>query len=145
MAMTNNELGAKVAEIYGQRFEEDEVEGPNRFGPYIARRVWTYDGTQYHAHYAVERGEKLQTFEDFPPFANWLADEFSLEDRIGQTERMIRIGVATVVVLVALGLLVYLIVYAPDQASVIKYLLAAIVGAAASYVFLRKAPKIPTG
>jgi hypothetical protein len=137
-AMSNNEVGAKVAEIYGQDFQ-DEVEGPNRFGPYIARRVWTYDGNEFHAHYAIERGNKFETFEDFPPFANWLAEEFSIGDRLTYTERLIRLGVATLVVLVALGLLVYLIVYAPQQSAEIKYLLGAVVGAAASYVFLRRA------
>lgn len=80
----------------------------------------------------------LTTYEDFLPFANWLADEFSLNDWIGRTGRLIRILVGTFVVLVALGLLVFLTVYRPDQVAVIKYLLAAIVGAAASYVFLRK-------
>jgi hypothetical protein len=139
MFMTNNELGAKVAEIYGQEFEEGEVEGPNLFGPYVARRVWTSDGKEYHAHYAIERGDKLQTFEDFAPFAVWLAGEFSLDDRMGRTERMIGMAVATCVVLVGLGLLVFLVGWDRDRAAYINYLLSAVVGGAAMYLFKSRA------
>lgn len=135
MFMTNDELGEKVAEIYGQRFQKGEVEGPNLFGPYVARRVWTYDGKEFHAHYAIEHRGKLQTFEDFAPFAVWLAGEFSLDDRMGRTERMIGIAVATCVVLVALGLLVYLVGWQPQEAAYVKYLLSAVVGGAAMYLF----------
>jgi hypothetical protein len=143
--MNERELGAKVAAEYGQEFE-GTVEGPACFGPFTASRVWTYDGSEYHAHYAIEqRGRPLRIFEDFLRFAAWLGKEFNLDGRLSRAERIVRMSVATVVVLVALGVLVFLIVERPQQSGEIKYLLAAIVGAAASYVFLTRAPKMPAG
>lgn len=144
MDKPRDELGERVAATMKQDFE-GTIEGPHRIGPYLISRVWTHDSRkdEYHAHYAVERGRKLSTFDDFSPFATWLANEFDLDAYTGRTERKTRLAVATLVVVVSLGLLVYLMVWDPGRSSEIKYLLSAIVGSAASYVFLKRPGKRP--
>ena len=143
MSRSRAEIEKFICETYEQS-PANCIEGPARVGPYLITRVWTEDRHgEYHAHYAVECGDEITPYDNFSPFAAWLAEELDLDAYTGRTERRVRLFVAAAVVLVGLGLLVFLIGWRPQQSSEIKYLLSAIVGAGASYVFLTKLPKKP--
>ena len=142
---TARALGEEVAAHFDQRFESS-VEGPHNMGPYTVWRVWTEEidpedeeeVIEYHAHHVVDDDGKRIYFEDFAPFALWLSKELDLDRYAVLQQGEVKLGVAVIVILVALGLLIYLIVWAPGQSSVVNYILTAVVGGACGAVITRK-------
>lgn len=140
MPRTPKELTRAVCKKFDQT-DAEWIEGPCRLGDYIVHEVWTQDKGSpyhYHAHHTAERGGNLEILADFLGFVNWLTDRVNAAVVHDAWERRLRLAVATMVVLVGLGLLVYLMVWQPERSGEIKYLLAALVGAAAGYVFGNK-------
>ena len=131
-----SDLGEKVAKYYRQDFE-GTTEGPHRVGDYRITRLWTHDSEsdEYHAHYAVEQGTKLQMFENFSPFATWLATQFELSGDPTGPERRLKLRVAAIIVLGGFGLLAYLVFKNPQTDFPIGYVVTAIIGGAAGYMF----------
>ena len=133
--MDEQELGERVANECGQKFE-GSVEGPVRFGLFMASRVWTHDGDEYHAHYAIQRrGYPLKIFRNFLPFAAWLDEEFDLDARAKRIEGRIKTLVAAVIVLGGFALLAYLVIRNPQTDFPIGYVVTAIIGGAAGFMF----------
>jgi hypothetical protein len=122
----------------------DAVEGPHKVGEYLITRVWTEDSKgEYHAHYAVIKDDVIQYFENFAPFATWLTDAFDLDRAAERRLAFLRTVIASVVVLAAMSLVGYIVFTNPAGAFPIAYVLTAVVGGGAGYLFAvqAKSPK----
>lgn len=135
MAMTTAELIEAVC----AKFKEEDagwVEGPHHIGEHEISRVWTKDDDgEYHAHYAVETGANVRIFEDFGPFASWLAYHFDLDHAARRRLELIRTLIASAVILAAMAMVGFLVVQNPAGAFPIAYVLTTIVGGGAGYLF----------
>ena len=134
MARSPTEIRDIVSKKFGEE-PEGTTEGPHRVGPYRITRVWTQDSDgEYHAHYLVEEGKKFEVYQNFSPFASWLVDGFDMDKSAARDEQQLRSGVATIIVLGAFALLVYLIVMKRED-SIVFYILTTVVGGGAGFLF----------
>lgn len=134
MGRSSTDLKTLVARKFGEQ-AEGTAEGPHRAGPYRITRVWTQDASgEYHAHYVVEEGKKLEIYQNFSPFAAWLTDAFDLDKSAARETNQIKVGMAALVVMVSLGLFGYLVVTGRED-SVVVYLMTAIVGGGSGFLF----------
>jgi hypothetical protein len=133
--MTRGEIEEKVLLKFGQE-SADCIEGPHRIGEYFITRVWTKDKDgEYHAHYAVEKGYDPLIFENFSPFAAWLTDAFDLDRAAERRLALLRTLIASAVVIAAMALVVYIVYTNPTGAFPLAYVLTAVVGGGAGYLF----------
>lgn len=136
---TQRQVEDAVCKHFRQK-PERAVEGPFRFGDHDVWRVWTFDPPEdeYHAHYAVAEGKKpLQFFEDFSPFAAWVHRTFDLDGKAGRDLQALPVLVASLVVIAAMGLVIYVVVTRPSVAFPVEAVLTAIAGGAAGFLFGR--------
>lgn len=138
MARSRSQIIEAVCQQFGQDSFAGGYEGPVRAGPFIIHRVWTEEGKgadwDCHAHYAVEVGEELLAFEDFAPFGAWLSDAFDLDKFAARREQLIKIFVASFVVLGAFAVFAFTALRNPDEAS-LGYIATAIIGGGAGFLF----------
>ena len=130
---------SEVERLVLAKFKEasaDGLEGPHRMGEYEIIRVWTKDRRGfYHAHYAAVKGDKVEIFQDFSPFANWLSRTFDLDGASTRDLASVPMVVAALVVLFAMVLVGYIVIRNPTGSFPLVYVLTAVVGGGAGFLF----------
>lgn len=97
---SDDELVKIVCERMNQKYA-GEIEGPYRIGRFSVARVWTFADGEYHAHHVVSKGNDVEVYDNFEPFASWIDAKLYREG----TGEYIRYGVATIVILVCLAVM----------------------------------------
>jgi hypothetical protein len=141
---TNKEIEGLVCKHYGET-AADCVEGRYKLGGYDAWRVWTQGGGQgFEAHYVFAKGARVEHLSDFGALVNWLPLHVklgrSVDDELKKDKQdleSVPLVVAAFVVLIAMGLLVYVVWADPKHTLPVGWLLTTVVGAAAGFLFSR--------
>ena len=130
--------GKEVERAVCSHFKEKaagEVEGPARLGKDRAWRVWTYAEGEYHAHYAVARGRGPLTFyRDFQPFGDWLHDAFTAAAEHGRRMEVVRVAVASIIILTMLGLAVWQVKESGGNGFNLSHVISVLLGAGVAYL-----------
>ena len=144
MAWTNKQIEKFVCDNSGEKTERS-VEGPALLGSYAVWRVWTFDGSEYHAHYVVgeELLDRLTLFEDFQPFANWLTRAFNAKDSHNRRLEWLRSTIASIITLTLLALVVWAVPKGQAAGVDFKWLVGALATTALGYLlggWVRRSP-----
>ena len=135
-----NEVLRRTAKHYRERAED--VEGPARLGECRVWRVWTFGDGAYQAHYAVaHRDEDLKYLRNFADFANWLHDAFTRRDEIVYEEarhrrrlELIRIAIASIVILALLALVVLQVGVRNAEGLNVSHIVSVLLGGGVAYL-----------
>jgi hypothetical protein len=137
MALSRTDISKAVCSKFRER-DMETPEGPIHAGPFVIYRIWTEWGKgpswDCQAHYAVENGGKLEIFEDFSDFGAWLSNEFGHDQAANRRERLIRIVVASIIVLGAFAVFAFTALQNPQQ-TLLGYIATAIIGGGAGFLF----------
>lgn len=135
MKWTYKEIDKFVAQMTKEQ-SQNTVEGPAVLGRYYVWRAWTFNGSEYNAHYVIGdiSKESLALFENFQPFGNWLMDAFKAKDVHSRRLDWLRSIVASIIILTLLTLVVWSVIN--DKAADIdfKWLVGALAATALAYL-----------
>ncbi|WP_145998355.1 hypothetical protein [Caulobacter flavus] len=137
-SFTNQQVDAAACKRFKEK-SADWVDGPSHLGSHAVWRIWTYNGDDYQARYAVEdTAGSLVFFESIPDLCNWINSKFDLHGYKNRTLNSVPIWVAAAVVIAGMALISYIAITGPQQSFPLTATLTAVLGGGAGYLFARR-------